>query len=216
MKNYTHITLVIDRSGSMSPVWDDVKGGFSEFIKSNKEAKGSATLSLYAFDNMIDKIHDFVNIQDVSDEISVEPRFSTSLIDALGVSINETGKSLADMKKKERPEKVLFVIQTDGWENSSSEYTRKQIAEMIETQENDYSWEFLFLGAGKEFLDQAEAVGMGHTFTAYHASNTSEAFSMAGDKVALTRCVMDSGESVGATFSYSAEEKEALLKAKEN
>ena len=205
---------MIDRSGSMNDVWQDVKGGFSSFIKENKEAKGEATFSLYSFDDEFDTLHNFTNIQDVSEELSVFPRGMTALFDALGKAIVETGEKLAAMKESERPQKVLFVIQTDGHENASSEYTAKRLAEMIKTQEETFNWEFLFLGAGMEFLDQAANIGLAKKFVGYNTSNSGYAFAKAGNKVATYRSASHDGTVCcdSAAFSYSEEEKEELLK----
>ena len=83
------------------------------------------------------------------------PSGGTALLDAVGSTITSVGKRLADTPEEERPANVMFVITTDGYENSSREYNQKQIADMIEHQKTKYSWTFMFLGANID----AESVG---------------------------------------------------------
>ena len=83
----------------------------------------------------------------------------TALLDAVGRAINETGERLAKMNEQDRPGLVIFVIMTDGLENSSREFTKSQVKEMIEEQQSKYNWHFTFLGADQDAF--AEAGGLG-------------------------------------------------------
>ena len=117
--NYTHIAMVIDRSGSMATCWTDVKGGYAEIVKSNKEAEGKCTFTVAAFDTEYTLLEDFTDIQNVKEELSVNPRGGTALLDAVGKTIVSVGEKLDAMAESERPMKVCIMIQTDGEENSS-------------------------------------------------------------------------------------------------
>ena len=56
------------------------------------------------------------------------------------------------MPEPERPGKVLFVVLTDGEENSSRRYSQMMIADRIEHQRKKYGWEFVFLGANQDAI----------------------------------------------------------------
>lgn len=145
MKNYTDLTLVIDRSGSMSSIAKDMEGGFATFLENEKKTGDDTKVTAIYFD---DKYQiDFVakNIKDV-DGIKIVPRGSTALMDALGKAITETGERLAALDEADRPNRVLFYVITDGYENASQEYTREQVKTKIEHQRSKYAWDFVFLG----------------------------------------------------------------------
>lgn len=94
-------------------------------------------------------IHDGVNIKEVKDMTTAEymPAGMTAMLDAVGRTINHVGQKLAAMPEEERPEKVLFIIVTDGEENSSKEFDWETVKNMIKHQREKYSWVFTFLGA---------------------------------------------------------------------
>lgn len=151
--NYTHILYILDRSGSMASVAGDVQRGFDSFIQSQKELPGECTFSLIQFDNDYEEHYHFASIKMVRTFVFM-PRGSTALYDAIGRAINETGKSLELMPSFARPEKVLVIIHTDGEENSSEEFTKAQIAEMIKHQEEKYSWKFSFIGTNFDVMGE--------------------------------------------------------------
>jgi uncharacterized protein YegL len=155
----TDITLVVDRSGSMAGIRDDAEGGINTFIKEQAKEPGETLLTLVQFDTEYEFLHKGVPIQEVS-EYELVPRGGTALLDAVGRAINETGERLANMAEQDRPGLVIFVVVTDGCENSSKEFTKAQIKEMIERQQNDYNWQFTFLGANQDAFTEAGAMGI--------------------------------------------------------
>ena len=92
--------------------------------------------------------------------ISLVPRGSTALLDAVGRAINETGERLAKMNEEDRPGLVVFVVMTDGEENSSQEFSKDQIKQMITHQQDTYGWHFTFLGANQDAFAEAGALGI--------------------------------------------------------
>jgi hypothetical protein len=128
-KDLTDITLVVDRSGSMQQRREDAQGGVNAFVQQQAREPGDALLTLVQFDTEYEIVHSGVPVQDVP-EYELVPRGLTALLDAVGRAINETGKRLSDMNEADRPGLVIFVITTDGLENSSQEFTRDQIKEM--------------------------------------------------------------------------------------
>jgi hypothetical protein len=97
---------------------------------------------------------DWADLPDVS---NFEPRGTTALYDAIGYTITTIGDKLSAMKEEERPGKILFVIITDGKDNSSVKFKAKEIGEMIKHQTEIYSWEFMFIGSDEAALSEAKA-----------------------------------------------------------
>ena len=139
-QNLCDITIVLDRSGSMSSVQADTIGGFNTFIKEQRKLPGECNVSLVQFDDQYEPQYAGKPVGDAPflDEKTFQPRGMTALLDAIGRTINETGKRLGAMDDDDRPSKVLFVILTDGGENSSKEFTRAKVFEMISHQKTAY------------------------------------------------------------------------------
>ena len=158
-KGYTHIVMIVDRSGSMSNLVSDVVGGYDSFVKDQKKAEGTATMTLVQFDNRYEVNYEFMDIQEVP-KIDYIPRGLTAMLDAIGKTISSTGEALAKMDESQRPEKVIVMIQTDGAENDSREYTHESIKNMIKTQEDEFNWDFVFLGANINAKNTAVDIGI--------------------------------------------------------
>src|SRR5882672_1068029 len=109
-KEYTHVSLLLDGSGSMNDIIDDVIGGFNAYIEKQKEVPGEMTITLVVFSGTQYKtIYNRVKIA-VAEPLTrknYRPADWTPLIDSAARLIQETGKQLADLSEEERPGKVL-------------------------------------------------------------------------------------------------------------
>jgi uncharacterized protein YegL len=196
-ENLTEIVAILDRSGSMSGLDKDTIGGYNAFIDQQKQVPGEAVLTTVLFDDQYDLLHDGVNIKEVLPITGREyfPRGTTALLDAVGNSISTIGEKLSKMSESDRPGKVMFLIITDGAENSSKEYTQAQIKEMVERQQNIYKWEFLFFGANIDSFAAAGGIGISHarsanfTASAHGVSTTMDAMSFAATSYRKTGAV---------------------------
>lgn len=161
-KNYTHITIVLDRSGSMSIVKDDTIGAFNAFLDDQRKFPGIASWTLVQFDDLYEPLDDFVDIAKAKklDTNNFVPRGMTALYDAVGKTIVSVGEKLAVMDEAERPAQVIFAILTDGHENASKEYKRDKVFEMVRCQEKEYNWQFVFLGAGQDAMEEGPKIGI--------------------------------------------------------
>lgn len=194
--NYTHLTLVVDRSGSMSSVQREAQNGINALIAEQFKIDGQLTVSLSQFDDRVESVR---RMSAEAFEFSLQPRGMTALLDAVGMEIVRTGEDLAALPEDERPGKVLLVVVTDGHENASHEYTLERVRSMLGTQRNQSDWETRFLGAD-EAAWQGEALGVGTTryantaagnlavfaslsgsLTAYRGAPLGDGFRMAGD-----------------------------------
>ena len=162
-KNLTEIICVTDRSGSMASIMSDAIGGFNCFLKDQQENKTDRCLFTFAqFDSEYEIIHDCIPIEDVPPltKETYIPRASTALLDAIGRTIASVGERLSRTAENERPGAVIVVILTDGLENASSEYNRQRVKEMIETQTEKFSWEFIYLAANQNAIAEAQTYGI--------------------------------------------------------
>ncbi len=204
--NSSHITFILDRSGSMKSIRTDVVGSITRFIKEQQETVGDCTFTLIQFDdqNPQEAIFDNKPIKEVDFKPdSYSPRGWTPLYDAVGLAIVKLGQQLQAKPETERPEKIIFVILTDGQENSSKEYTRERVFAMIQEQTKTYNWQFIYLGSNQDAFAVGQSFGVrGQSAITYSEQKTSAGFFSASAKVYLCRSTGD----VNA-LSYSAKER---------
>lgn len=214
MKDATHISVLLDRSGSMGVVKDETITGFNYFLKEQKAAGDNATFTLVQFDSeSTDVVHEARPICEVPDlnQDTYLPRGSTPLLDALGQTINSTGKTLAGIPEPNRPDKVVFVVITDGEENASHQFTKARVKEMIDHQSARYNWKFIFLGANQDAFAEAGSVGIARAMAAnYSPKYTDVAFRGTSANVASYR---QSGRS--EALHYSEEQRKRMVKPEE-
>jgi hypothetical protein len=137
-QDLTELVFILDRSGSMSGLEDDTIGGFNAMIENRIDLKEITPMT--------------------TDQYFT--RGSTSLLDAVGRAIRHIKLVYAETLKEERPAHVVFVITTDGMENSSTEYTYPKVKRLIEEVQSKYNWEFLFLGANMDAIQEAGRFGI--------------------------------------------------------
>ncbi|HEY5268568.1 MAG TPA: vWA domain-containing protein [Candidatus Saccharimonadales bacterium] len=161
-ENFTSINVIIDASGSMQHLAADTIGSFNSFLKEQKEGPGEAAFSLCTFSTDYRLQHDFVKIAGVPnlDSKAYAPSGGTALLDAMGTAIDSLGTKLSALPEEERPSKVIFLIITDGHENSSKHYKLPKIKAMVEHQKDTYNWEFVFMGANMDAITAGESMGV--------------------------------------------------------
>lgn len=162
-KGMNEIVFVLDMTGSMHPIRQETVVGCNNFIEQQKTGPGEARFTLVVFNSNEHKtIHDGIPIMDIRpiDESIYRPDGMTPLLDAIGRTIDSTGTRLSSMPEDQRPEKVIFVIMTDGEENWSKTYSLQKVVDMIKHQKEAYSWEFIFLGANIDAFHEAGKLGI--------------------------------------------------------
>lgn len=160
-KNYVHLVLVVDRSGSMFPMAEEASNGINQFLREQHQLEGEATITLAQFNHEYELVHDFVPTKKaIRKPFKLVPRGCTALLDALGRTISSVGDALATLEEENRPEKVIFLVCTDGEENASEEFTMEQVRNMIQHQETAYKWEFVYLGANVDAFTEANNLGI--------------------------------------------------------
>lgn len=172
-QNLTEIVFILDRSGSMYSLEKETIGGFNSFVNQQRKEDGAAKLTTVLFDDRYEILHNGIDINEVPELTNKEyySRGMTAMLDAIGKTINDVGDRLNKTEEAERLAKVIFVITTDGMENASTEFSKAQVKEMIERQQNEYSWQFLFLGANIDSVQEAGSLGINSNCTANYTAS---------------------------------------------
>ena len=158
----TELVFILDRSGSMSGLEKDTIGGFNSMIEKQKKEAGEALVSTVLFDTESVVIHDRLPLDRVPRMTEKEyfTRGCIALLDAVGGAIHHIGNIHKYARKEDVPEKTMFIITTDGYENASKRYDYEKVRKMIKRQKEKYGWEFLFLGANIDAAAEARRFGI--------------------------------------------------------
>lgn len=156
----SELVFILDRSGSMSGLEKDTIGGFNSLIQKQRKEKGKCYVSCVLFDDVQEVIYDRVPVNEVKKMTQKQyyARGCTALLDAMGGAIHHIGS--VHKYSKEEIGKTLFIIITDGLENSSKRYTYVTIKQMVERQKEKYGWEFIFIGANMDVIQEANKFGI--------------------------------------------------------
>ena len=166
----TELVFILDRSGSMSGLESDTIGGFNGMLTQHRSEGGDVLVSTVLFDHENEVIHDRVRITDVPTLTSKEyyTRGCTALLDAMGDAIHHIKNVHKYARPEDRPARTMFIITTDGMENSSTRYTADQVRAMVKQQE-EAGWAFVFLGANIDAVQVAGGLGIRPEFAAEFA-----------------------------------------------
>lgn len=160
MKNKTRnnemdVVFLLDRSGSMSGIEKDTIGGYNSYIDSQRGKNVKVTTVL--FDDKYEVLHNRVDVDNIKKLTNKEyyVRGCTALLDAIG-------KTIREMEDK-NPNKVIFIITTDGYENASTKYNKSQIKELISVHKD---WKFMYIGADIDSYSEGRSLGIKDEFIA--------------------------------------------------
>ncbi len=184
LDGFYKIVLILDESGSMEPIKNDMIKSINDLIKEQQQVKERpSTFTLVKFNNVI---HRYISNKSLNDIklLSFEdynPNGPTALYDAIGDTINWF-----------RNEKdVLLVIVTDGQENSSKKYSKHQINQMIEDKKNKNNWSYVYLSNDLSTKLQGDNIGLRESFSTTNCQIPQENFGKYISKnlnVAITNC----------------------------
>ena len=161
-KGFTELVFILDKSGSMAGLESDTIGGFNSMLNKQKELDGECRITTVLFDHRYELLHDRIDIRAVSPMTDREYQVggTTALLDAIGRTIQKLVIVQKNTAEEYQAENVMFVIITDGAENSSREYSADKVKSMIEHEKKTYGWEFIFLGANIDAVETAGRFGI--------------------------------------------------------
>lgn len=151
-KKQLDVVFLLDRSGSMQGSETDTIGGYNSYLEQQRKNKYDTKITTVLFDDQYELLHNREDITKVNNLTDKEyyVRGCTALLDAIGKTIN-------NLDKKVKDNKVLFVITTDGLENASKEYNKDIIKSLIEQHHN---WEFIYIGANIDSYGEGTSIGI--------------------------------------------------------
>ena len=186
-KNLTELVFILDRSGSMAGLESDTIGGFNALIEKQKKESGEAFVSVVLFDSECEVIYDRVDVKKIEPMTDRQyyVRGCTALLDAVGGAVKHIANVHKYAREEDKPGRTLFVITTDGLENASRRCSAEEVKRLVKRQQEEYGWEFLFLGANIDAVTTASHFGIradravrynsDHTGTALNYEVVSEA-----------------------------------------
>ena len=160
----THIHFLLDRSGSMARIADDVIGGFNTFLAAQQADGNDARITLVQFDSRDPQEVVLAGVPIAqANPLKAEqfqPRGGTPLYDAIGQLIERARLESQLRGANALPnEDIVFVIITDGQENQSRQYDLAHIRELIAGCEAQ-GWTFVFLSASLDAYHEAGTFGI--------------------------------------------------------
>lgn len=205
----TLIAALLDRSGSMDTSKEATEDGWRELINGQRAKPGQCQVTLAQFDTEYEVLYPPTDIASVP-EFVVHPRGGTALLDATGKLITEVGEALSALTEDQRPDKVIFLIMTDGMENRSNQWTWAAVKALITQQREVYNWEFIFLGADIDAVEVGARMGMDRgnamTFDKRSYMSNRAAYRMVSDKIGRRRRA-----DAGPLESFSDEERDEAM-----
>lgn len=161
-KNLTELVFILDRSGSMAGLEADTIGGYNSLLAKQQKEDGECVITTVLFDHNYQLLHDRIDIRAIK-PLTQEDYYvsgTTALLDAIGKTIQKIATVQKNTAKDYRAQKVMFVIITDGAENSSRHFSSAQIKKMINQQKERFGWEFIFIGANIDAVETAARYGI--------------------------------------------------------
>lgn len=157
-KDYTHLTLVVDKSGSMTSMAQGATEGINDILLEQTKEFGKFTFSLVEFSS---KSEVLARMSEEPLSYRLRPDGNTALYDAIGLAAEITREDIAQLAGEEQPETVIFIIVTDGHENASQDYSAADVQKII-AEGRTAGWRFQFMGA-EESAYEADRLGADRT-----------------------------------------------------
>lgn len=200
--NLTKLVFLLDRSGSMQSIKSDIVGGFAAFLAEQRAGEGACTVTLAQFDHEYQVIYRGLDLAQVP-PLELSPRGRTALLDSMGRLITDTAAEVAALPEVDRPGSVVVAIMTDGLENASREWHRRDIKALVEQQSDEHGWEFLYMGADQNAVEVGRGLGVKEELSVTYARGKSrEAMStMSGNIRSYRRAKLADPDAVMTGFT---------------
>jgi Mg-chelatase subunit ChlD len=165
-KRQVHNLIILDESGSMESIKNNIIKGFNEIVQTIKGIEKQYPeqehfISLITFNGLGQKILHFadrVNKLEMIDDSRYRPDATTPLYDAIGFSCAK----LRQLTGNSKNHNVLVTILTDGEENASAEYDGTAIKRLIEELKSK-NWTFTYIGTEHDVEQAAMSISINNT-----------------------------------------------------
>lgn len=195
----TDITFIIDRSGSMESLRESVVKGYNDFLEEQRKInKNRCKLTLVQFSDLYQVDYECVDLHKAP-KISYSPDGMTALLDAIGKTIISTENRLSKITRPSQKPKVLFIITTDGLENSSREYSEYSIRDLIFSKKN-LGWEFIYTAANQDAWQVGSGFGIHNNF---NYQNTNQGILRSYAYLSNNISLMSTAAAIGESFVWA-------------
>jgi Mg-chelatase subunit ChlD len=202
----TLLVLVVDRSGSMESIRQDMEGGIATLLSEQAAEKGKCFVTLAQFDNTYELVADRVPVAELN-PYHLVPRGSTALLDAIGRTISHVRAQTEALDQAARPDHIVVAVITDGLENASREWSHLQVMDSVKARIAE-GWHFTFLGANQDAIEEGRGMGMAADASlTYAATDVGTREAMSATSASMRR--MRRGESQSLEFTEEERRRSA-------
>lgn len=202
----TLLVLIVDRSGSMETIREDMEGGIKALLAEQAAEPGTCLVTLAQFDSEYELLFDAIPAAELGDYRLV-PRGTTALLDAMGRTISTVRDRLDQLPAGARPGHVVVAVVTDGLENASQEWTRDAVMKAVKDR-IDAGWHFTFLGANQDAIQEGERLGVNADASLNFAASPEAARSAVGS-LSASMGRMRRGQASGVSFTEEERRRSA-------
>jgi Mg-chelatase subunit ChlD len=178
-----HVAIVLDRSGSMSSIRNEVIGAFNEQIKTiGKEAEEVDTdVSFFTFSTKADDpvfLNQPVEKMELLTEKGYVPDGMTAMLDGVGKAVSH----LEQVKDANDPGTAfLVIVVSDGQENNSKEYNWISLAAKIKPLQETKRWTFSYVGANQDLGKVSDSINIGSKNVMSFTCSANDVHRVSGD-----------------------------------
>lgn len=202
----TLLVLIIDRSGSMESIREDMEGGIKTLLAEQAKEEGTCLVTLVQFDDHYEVLAEGTPVAELL-PYRLVPRGSTALLDAIGRTISHVRAGIEALGPAERPGHIIVAVITDGLENASKEWSHLQVMDSVKARV-DEGWHFTFLGANQDAIQEGGRMGVAaDSSLTYGASPTGAREAARSASASMSR--MRRGESKGLEYTEDERRRSA-------
>jgi hypothetical protein len=200
------IINILDRSGSMNELRNDIIGGYNAFLTDQKALPGKARITLVQFNHEIEMLYEAVPIQHIGHLTlgSYIPGGSTYLYDTIVQVLAEQGARIGG---ETWADKVLVNIITDGKDAKSVKFTKADALQAISHKQDKMGWTFVYQAADPEAFEEGITMGINPAFTSVVGATSAGMAEAYGNMNTMATTLRTGGSAFDAAFTSNTAAK---------